>query len=98
MKHILIIAISFFATFSAQAQSLKDVFVSKDLPKLKTYISTKGANTPDNGYYPIIVQEALQNDATFSSFKRHPWYTAILEHVSYEDGNKYLEIIKNEYK
>ena len=51
----------------------------------------------DNGQYPIIVQEATNNDNVFNSFKRHPWYTPILEHVSYEDGIKYINIINEEY-
>ncbi len=51
----------------------------------------------DNGQYPIIVQEALNNEILFNSFKRHPWYTPILEHVSYDDGLKYLDIIEKEY-
>ena len=51
----------------------------------------------DNGQYPIIVQEAAINDDIFNIFKSHPWYTPILEHVSNEDGLKYLEIIKKDY-
>jgi hypothetical protein len=51
----------------------------------------------DNGQYPILVQEALTNETLFNSFKRHPWYTPILEHVSYDDGIKYLDVIKKEY-
>ena len=51
----------------------------------------------DNDQYPALVNEAVINENTFNTFKRHPWYTPILEHVSYEDGIKYLDIIKNEY-
>lgn len=51
----------------------------------------------DNGQYPAIVQEAATNEIIFNVFKRHPWYRPILEHVSYEDGSKYLDIIKNDY-
>jgi hypothetical protein len=51
----------------------------------------------DNGKYPIIVQEAVTNDSVFNTFKQHPWYTPILEHVNKKDGLKYLEIIKTDY-
>lgn len=60
-------------------------------------MSLTNSSISDNGQYPIIVQHALKNDNVFNAFKQHPWYTPILEHVSYEDGLKYLEIIKTDY-
>ena len=60
-------------------------------------MSTTNSSISDNGQYPNIVQQAITNDNVFKSFKRHPWYTPILEHVSHDDGFKYLEIIKNDY-
>lgn len=60
-------------------------------------MSTTNSSISDNGQYPNIVQQAVTNDNVFKSFKRHPWYTPILEHVSHDDGFKYLEIIKNDY-
>jgi hypothetical protein len=51
----------------------------------------------DNGNYPYIVQQAVTNDNVFNTFKSHVWYTPILEHVSYDIGFEYLEIIKNDY-
>ena len=51
----------------------------------------------DNGQYPTLVNEAVINENIFNTFKRHPWYTPILEHVNYDDGIKYLDIIRKEY-
>jgi hypothetical protein len=56
MKHIFIIS-TFILTafFTIEAQSLKEAFINKDLSVLKSYIASKGVNTPDKGYYPIVV-------------------------------------------
>jgi putative sugar O-methyltransferase len=50
----------------------------------------------ENGLYVSFVQSALKDYKSFKSFKRHPSYRSILEHVSYDDGYKYLEIIKKQ--
>ncbi len=56
MKRIFLTAIISLAfLFASKGQSLKDIFISKDFSKLKTYIANKGVNTPDRGYYPIVV-------------------------------------------
>lgn len=47
--------------------------------------------------YPLICQQAADNDETFANFKRHPHYRAILEHVTYEEGLEYLLVIREEY-
>lgn len=60
-------------------------------------MSTTNSSISDNGHYPLIVQHASTDEQVFKNFKRHPWYTPILEHVSYEDGIKYLDIITKEY-
>lgn len=43
------------ALFNTKAQSLKDAFINKDLSALKSYIASKGVNTPERGYFPIVV-------------------------------------------
>lgn len=60
-------------------------------------MTSKNSSLSDNGQYPIIVQQASTNDEIFNTFKQHPWYTPILEHVSNKDGFKYLEIINSDY-
>ena len=46
----------------------------------------------DNNLYPIFCYSASKNDEDFKNFKSNPVYRNILEHVSPEQGLKYLEI------
>lgn len=46
--------------------------------------------------YPQLCQLAVENEEVFANFKRYPAYQAILEHVSYEHGKEYLDIILKE--
>jgi hypothetical protein len=44
----------------------------------------------DTTPYAEICMEAVENDGVFEKFKQDPRYTAILEHVSPEHGQKYF--------
>jgi hypothetical protein len=44
----------------------------------------------DTTPYAEICTEAVENEEVFATFKRDPRYTAILEHVSPEHGQKYF--------
>lgn len=70
MKQILIIAILISTVAFSKAQSLKDIFISKDFSKLKTYIANKGGNTPEQGYYPIVVASKLGDLETVQELVR----------------------------
>jgi len=48
----------------------------------------------DTFEYKNICKLAVENYEIFSTFKQKPSYKEILEHVSYEDGLKYLNYIK----
>lgn len=48
----------------------------------------------DKSSYLQICEAASLDDAIFNIFKRHPSYNEILEHVSYEQGEAYLQHIK----
>jgi putative sugar O-methyltransferase len=50
----------------------------------------------ENGLYVSAIQEAVKRYKSFSTFKRNPHYQTILEHVSREHGDRYLEIIKRD--
>ena len=50
----------------------------------------------DNGEYVASVNKAISSYKAFSKFKRDPRYQAILEHVTYQQGHAYLEIIKSQ--
>jgi hypothetical protein len=47
--------------------------------------------------YPHFCQLAADNEEVFNDFKRNPIYQKILEHVPYDLGLLYLNIIVNEY-
>mgnify|MGYP001161374428 FL=1 len=51
----------------------------------------------DDGSYPKFCELASENDEVFQTFRRHPSYTKILEHVSDDLGIKYYKNIKNEF-
>lgn len=46
----------------------------------------------DDGRYVAFVSQASQDYQVFKNFKRHPAYTAILEHASEAEGLAYLNI------
>lgn len=50
----------------------------------------------DNGDYVSFVQKAISDFETFKNFKRHPHYTHILEHVSKDHGESFLNEIKKD--
>ena len=47
--------------------------------------------------YLDVCQYAAKSDEFFKSFKSHPAYTHVLEHVSYEEGKQYLKEIDIDY-
>jgi putative sugar O-methyltransferase len=48
--------------------------------------------------YKEVCSEASINDEVFFNFRRHPHYTPILEHTSYDLGKGYIEwLTKNEF-
>lgn len=47
----------------------------------------------DNGLYPAVCLKAAREEKYFHKFRRNEIYNQILEHVSKEDGDKYLSII-----
>ena len=47
----------------------------------------------DDGVYPTFCLEASKNSKIFKSFRRHPDYRAILEHVTYQQGLDYIKEI-----
>lgn len=47
----------------------------------------------ENSEYPAAVMRAISSQKSFESFKRDPIYRQILEHVSKEQGERYLDIL-----
>ena len=50
----------------------------------------------DSGHYIKIVRKASSGSKAFQSFKRHPYYLDILEHVTKSQGDEYLKIVQDE--
>ncbi len=48
----------------------------------------------DNGRYGLAILNILNNQKEFENFKQNNVYREILEHVSYDEGLKYLDILK----
>ena len=64
---------------------------------MDSYIGTDlNRSESDNGAYVSFVQSAVADYKCFTTFKRHPSYTEILEHASQAEGRTYLDIIKSE--
>ena len=65
--------------------------------KLKNFATIKSLRSDsDNGLYLTIVEQALTNKKKFNNFKSNVFYKDILEHVDYQNGLKYLNIIKRD--
>jgi len=92
-----------FITKNIEKLRKPSLIYSKLLGKLnklflqKEYIGTLlNRSDSDNGSYVRFVQSAVLDYKKFKNFKRHPDYQAILEHVTEQEGQKYLDIIKND--
>ncbi|WP_050008378.1 putative sugar O-methyltransferase [Butyrivibrio sp. WCE2006] len=78
-------------------------FYDKVLKKLDQKImadyldkSTGGSSVSDDGRYPAYCRVASKNGFMFHHFRRNEIYNLILEHMSKEQGQEYLdELIKN---
>lgn len=46
-----------------------------------------------DGLYLIAVENAVKNYKAFRTFKAHPYYRRVLEHVSFDQGQSYLDIL-----
>ena len=68
------------------------IFIKKQFKTIDSYRSES-----DDGFYLQIIEKATNNHKIFENFKNHPFYTTVLEHVSYSQGIEYLDyIIKND--
>ena len=73
------------------------------IAKLKQFFSQKtysgiigNRSISDDGSYISAITKALKSHRNFMKFKRDSRYRMILEHVTKEDGLKYLNIVKEE--
>jgi len=62
-----------------------------------TFVGAVGNRSEsDAGTYPGFAAAAVNDYSVFENFRRNPTYNAILEHVSYDQGQKYLEIVRTQ--
>lgn len=73
-------------------QSKYHAFFQKQEPEFVS--SDELRSDSDNGFYIASVRKAVESYEHFKNFKRDPVYNEILEHVSKEQGNAYLQILK----
>ena len=63
---------------------------------MNDFIASKlNRSISDDGSYVSAVKDAVASYTAFSQFKRDPRYTAILEHVSPQQGADYLQLINS---
>ena len=76
-------------------------FYERVLKKLDRMIIAKhigngsgGSSVSDDGKYPIFCKVASQNGFLFHHFRRNEIYNLILDHLSFEQGQQYLDELK----
>jgi putative sugar O-methyltransferase len=70
-------------------------FYKKILKKKVFAYPKRYRSDSDNGRYGFVVLNMIKNHEEFKNFKRNETYKEILEHVTYDEGLKYLEILKS---
>lgn len=61
-------------------------------PEARNKVAMVQTSITDDGSYPAFCWEASKKEAIFKCFKKNPIYTAVLEHVTQEQGAEYLAI------
>lgn len=79
--------------------NFKQQLIKKNIEKNPSKINEAiraSTSISDNQVYPDFCLQASQKYSVFKEFRNNPNYTGILEHVSYEHGNDYInEIVKD---
>lgn len=81
-------------------KGLKDLQNIRNLAKAKALLvpdgpSASGSSVSDLDSYRAIVAAAARDEKVFHFFRSHPNYTAILDHVTRQQGREYLEILSS---
>lgn len=63
---------------------------------VQSQTSSMSLPNPESSYfqYRDICLQAVQDESVFATFKRHPHYTPILEHLTYQQGRQYAKEIE----
>ena len=66
--------------------------------RTKTWVTVPALRSAtDDGLYPPFCRRAALEDKVFASYKRQPIYRRVLEHVSFEEGKDYLNMIEKDH-
>jgi len=63
---------------------------------LFTFPLSGATSISDNQAYPKFCMKAATKPRTFAQFKRSPIYNSILEHLTFQQGQQYLDVILRE--
>ena len=69
----------------------------KLLQNLPIKVNTNNKSSSQLAYYPEYALKAALNPKIYKTFRRHPDYTFILEHVPQEIAQEYLKIINQKF-
>lgn len=72
-------------------------FLLLRMPVSKEFVCAENLRSAsEDGLYVKAVENAVKNYKAFRSFKSNPYYQRVLEHVTFDQGQSYLEILKND--
>ena len=58
--------------------------------------SSEYRSESDTGHYVALAQAAVRDYKVFTRFRRHPDYMVVLEHVTQQEGQAYLDILRKD--
>ncbi len=58
--------------------------------------SSEYRSESDTGHYVALAQAAVKDYKVFTRFRRHPDYMVVLEHVTQQEGQAYLDILSKD--
>lgn len=99
-------AIRWYKHGELPARELPRVAFRRLQARVKPYLYTLQHHFPnlvvsssqsDRIEYNRICRKAVEDERVFNTFKRHPDYRPVLEHVTQAQGQAYLDIIRQEY-
>ncbi len=58
--------------------------------------SSEYRSESDTGHYVALAQAAVRDYKVFTTFRRHPDYMVVLEHVTQQEGQAYLDVLRKD--
>lgn len=70
----------------------------RKIGKKKIFSSNNEASDSESTDYSLFVLSAINNEKPFKTFRKNFYYRQILEHVNYELGSKYFNLLSSQSK